>query len=115
MRFVPPTYQCDLRKKVVTHDMSVQDYYAQLQKCMICDSVHEEMEDKNCLFYSSLRTRIQDIVDYKEYNTVNRLFQLAMLSEKELQGRQTMRTKTSFTPHSAPTDPFRTTTPSGAR
>ena len=31
---------------------------------------------------------IQDIVDYKEYNSVPRLFQLACLAEKELQGRQ---------------------------
>jgi hypothetical protein len=27
-------------------------------------------------------------VDYKEFNTVNKLFQFAMLAEKELQGRQ---------------------------
>jgi hypothetical protein len=26
-------------------------------------------------------------VDYKEFNTVNQLFQLAMFAEKELQGR----------------------------
>jgi hypothetical protein len=26
------------------------------------------------LFYGELRTKIQDIVDYKEYNTVNHLF-----------------------------------------
>jgi hypothetical protein len=46
-----------------------------------------------------LWTEIQDIVDYKEYNTVNRLFQLAMLAEKELQGQQLTRLKSSFTPH----------------
>jgi hypothetical protein len=27
-----------------------------------------------------LRTEIQDIVDYKEYNAINRLFQFAMLA-----------------------------------
>jgi hypothetical protein len=76
-RFVPPSYQCDLRKKLQRldqGDMSVQDYYAELQKGMIHDSVHEETEDKICHFYSRLRTKIQDIVDYKEYNIVNRLF-----------------------------------------
>jgi hypothetical protein len=52
-----------------------------------------------------LRTEIQDIVDYKEYNTVNRLFQLAMLAEKELQGRQPTRVKSSFTPHHPSTTP----------
>jgi hypothetical protein len=55
-----------------------------LQKGMIHASVHEETENKICRFYSRLRTEIQDIVDYKEYNLVNRLFQLAMLPEKEL-------------------------------
>jgi hypothetical protein len=41
-----------------------------------------------CHFYSGLRREIQDIVYYKDFNTTNQLFQLAMLAEKELQGRQ---------------------------
>jgi hypothetical protein len=49
---------------------------------MIRAGVHEETGDKICHFYSSLHTEIQDIVDYKEYNTVNHLFQLAILVEK---------------------------------
>jgi hypothetical protein len=63
---------------------------------MIRVVVHEEMEDKICHFYSRLCTEIQDIIDYMEYNIVNHLFQLAMLAEKELQGRQLMKTKTSL-------------------
>jgi hypothetical protein len=116
-RFVPPVYQRDLCKKLQRldqGDMSVQYNYVELQKGMIRAGVHEEMEDKICHFYSGLCTEIQDIVDYKEYNTVNQLFQLGMLVEKELQGRQTTKMKTSFTPHSAPTVPSRTVTPSGA-
>jgi hypothetical protein len=35
---------------------------------------------KICHFYSRLRTKIHDIVDYKECNIVNHLFQLAMLA-----------------------------------
>jgi hypothetical protein len=76
-RFVPPAYQCDLRKKLQCldqGDMYVQDYYVELQKCIIRAGVHEEMKDKICHFHSGLRTNIHDIVDYKEYNTVNRLF-----------------------------------------
>jgi hypothetical protein len=46
--------------------------------------VHEETNDKICRFYSGLHTEIQDIVDYKEYNTINHFFQLAMLAKKEL-------------------------------
>jgi hypothetical protein len=78
--------------------MSVQDYYAELQKGIIRASVHEETEDKICHFYFGLHTEIQDILDYKEYNIVNHLCQLAMLAEKELQGHQPMKMKTSFTP-----------------
>jgi hypothetical protein len=88
-RFVPPAYQRDLRKKLQCldqGDISVQDYYVELQKGMIRAGVHEEMSDKNCHFYSGLCTEIQDIIDYKEYSTVNRLFQLAILAKKELQG-----------------------------
>jgi hypothetical protein len=47
-------------------DMSVHNYYAELQKGMIRDGVHEETEDKIYRFYSELRTEIQDIADYKE-------------------------------------------------
>jgi hypothetical protein len=67
-RFVLPSYQRDLRKKLKRldqGDMSVQDYYAELQKGMIRAGVHEETEDKICRFYEGLRTEIQDIVDYK--------------------------------------------------
>jgi hypothetical protein len=56
-RFVSPTYQCDLRKKLQyldQADMSVQDYYAELQKGMIRATVHEETEDKICHFYGGL-------------------------------------------------------------
>jgi hypothetical protein len=112
-RFVSPAYQCDLRKKLQCLDqggMSVQDYYAELQKGMIRAGAHEETEDKICYFYSGLHTEIQ--IDYKEYNTINHLFQLAMLAEKELQGRHTMKMKTSFTPHSAPMCPSRIVMPS---
>jgi hypothetical protein len=51
---------------------------------MIRAGIHEEMEDKICFFYSGLCTKIQGIVDYKESNTINRLFHLAMLVKKEL-------------------------------
>jgi hypothetical protein len=62
-----------------------------LQRCGIV----EGHEDALCRFYSGLRRDIQDIMDYKEFNTVNKLFQFAMLAEKELQGRQ-HRPRTTF-------------------
>ena len=36
--------------------------------------VEEDLEDKVCRFYGGLRSEIQDIVDYKEFTTINRLF-----------------------------------------
>ena len=53
-RFVPPSCQRDLRKKLQClelGDMSVQDYYAELQKGMIRVRAHEETEDKICHFF----------------------------------------------------------------
>jgi hypothetical protein len=51
---------------------------------MILCGIEEDLEDKLCRFYGSLRREIQDIVYYKDFNTTNQLFQLAMLAEKEL-------------------------------
>ena len=68
-------------------------------------SVMEGNEDSICHFYSGLRREIQDIVDYKEFNTVNQLFQFAMLAEKELQGceqQSKSKVSTTYTPCSAP-------------
>ena len=106
--FVSPSYKHDLRKKLQRleqGDNSVQEYYAELQKGMIRCGVEEETEDKICRFYGGLRGEIQDIVDYKEFNTVNELFHLASLAEKELQGHEQQSkdmVSTTYTPRSAP-------------
>ena len=110
-RFVPPSYHRDLRKKLMRLEQgekSVQDYYGELQKGVMRCGVVEGPEDSICRFYSGLRREIQDIVDYKEFNTINQLFQFAMLAEKELQGREQQgrgKSTTSYTP--------RTTTSTG--
>jgi hypothetical protein len=60
-RFVSLSYQRDLCKKLQCldqGDMSIQDYYAKLQKGMIHAGVHEETKDKICHFYGGLRTEI---------------------------------------------------------
>jgi hypothetical protein len=62
--------------------MSVQEYYVEFQKCAICYGIEEDPEDKVYRFYGGLRHEIQDIVCYKDFNTTNQLFQLAMLGEK---------------------------------
>jgi hypothetical protein len=105
-RFVPPSYRRDLRKKLQRFDqgnMSVQEYYQELQKGMLRCGVVEDQEDQIVRFYGGLRREIQDIVDYKEYHSIQRLFQLAMLAEKELKDHQQQRRNNTFTPRQFPT------------
>jgi hypothetical protein len=103
-RFVPPSYHRELRRKLMhldRGDKSVQDYYGELLNGLIRYGIVEEPEDELVHFYSDLRREIQDRVDYKEFTTVNQLFQFAMLAEKELQGRHSQEKtggRTSFAP-----------------
>ena len=81
--------------------MSVQEYYQELQKGMLRCGVVEDPEDQMVRFYGGLRREIQDIVDYKEYHSIQRLFHLSMLAEKDLQGREQQRSS-SFAPRQPP-------------
>jgi len=52
-RFVPSSYKRDLHKKLQRleqGDMTVQEYYAELQKGMIHCGVKEETDEKFCHF-----------------------------------------------------------------
>lgn len=94
--FVPPSYHRDLRKKLQRLDQGsncVQDYYAELQCGIQRCGIVEDEEDQLVRFYGGLHRDIQDIVDYKTYNTVTELFHCAILAEKELQGRSSTMTK----------------------
>jgi hypothetical protein len=93
--------------------MSVQEYYQELQKGMLRCGVVEDPEDQMVKFYGGLRREIQDIVDYKEYHSIQCLFHLSMLAEKELQGRQQRRSST-FAPHQPPA-PAKASSSSGIR
>jgi hypothetical protein len=93
--------------------MSVQEYYQELQKGMLRCGVVEDPEDQMVRFYGGLRQEIQDIVDYKEYHSIQRLFHLSMLAEKELQGRQQRRSST-FAPCQPPA-PAKASSSSGVR
>jgi hypothetical protein len=121
-RFVPTSYHRELRKKLMRleqGDKTVQDYYVELQKGLQRCGIVEGHEDALCRFYSGLRRDIQDIMDYKEFNTINKFFQFAMLAEKELQGCQhrpratfgassTSRTHTPASSHTPSTTPAST-------
>ena len=93
--------------------MSVQEYYQELQKGMLRCGVVEDPEDQMVRFYGGLRREIHDIVDYKEYHSIQRLFHLSMLAEKELQGRQQRRSST-FAPRQPPA-PAKASSSSGVR
>jgi hypothetical protein len=100
-RFVPPSYRRDLCKKLQHFDqgnMSVQEYYQEWQKGMLRCGVIEDQEDQIVKFYGGLQREIQDIVEYKEYHSIQCLFQLAMLAEKQLQGHQQQQRNNTFTP-----------------
>jgi hypothetical protein len=53
---------------------------------MLHCGVVEDIEDKMACFYGGLRPEIQDIIDYKEYTPVNRLFELCYASRKGVAG-----------------------------
>jgi hypothetical protein len=70
-RFVPPSYQRDLCKKLQRldqGDMSVHNYYAELQKGMIHTGVHEEIEDKICHFNGGCELKFRILLTIK--NTI---------------------------------------------
>ena len=71
-RFIPP-YKRGWRKKFQRLE---QGYTSR-----ICCGIVEDTEDKIVRFYGGLRHEIHDIVYHKESNTVNCLFQPAMLAE----------------------------------
>ena len=59
-RFIPP-YKRDLCKKLPRLEqgyMSVQEYFAELQRVMICCGIEEDLEDKVCRLYGGLRHEI---------------------------------------------------------
>ena len=87
-RFIPPSYKHEWHNKLQCLEqgnMSVQEYYTEFQKCAIRCGIVEDMEDTIVRFFGGLRHEIQDIVFHIEFYTLKRLFQLAMLAEKELQ------------------------------
>ena len=91
-RFVSHYFKRDLRKKLQRlnqGDRSIEEYYQELQINMLrCDIIEDEEAAMAC-FYGGLRREIKDIVVYKEYDSVPRLFQLECLAEKRIAGMTT--------------------------
>jgi hypothetical protein len=96
-RFVPSYYARDLLNKLTRlrqENKSVEEYYQELQMGMLRCGLVENEEASMARFLGGLNREIYDILSYKEYNSITRLFHLAKHAEREVQGRS--RTRTNF-------------------
>lgn len=98
-RFVPSYHARDLLNRLQQFrqgSKSVEEYYQELQTGMLRCGLVEGEEAGMARFVGGLNREIQDILAYKEYTSVDRLFHLACKAEREVQGRRaSMRTNTS--------------------
>ena len=89
-RFVPSYYARDLLNKLQRLNQgnrSVEDYYQELQMGMLRCGLIENEEASMARFTGGLNREIVDILAYKDYNSMTRLFHLALHAEHEVQGR----------------------------
>jgi len=73
-----------------------QEYYQELQKCMIRCGLFETDDAAMARFRGGLNREIQDILDYKEYADMTTLFEYACKAEREVQGRRSTTYTNSF-------------------
>ena len=86
-RFVPSYYARDLLHKLQQlrqGTKSVEEYYQELQMGMLRCNLVEDEEPAMARFLGGLNREIQDILAYKEYANVTRLFHLACKAEREV-------------------------------
>ncbi|PUV26773.1 hypothetical protein PAHAL_J012600 [Panicum hallii] len=90
-RFVPSYYARDLLnqlQQLKQGTKSVEEYYQELQMGMLLCNLEEDVEPTMARFLGGLNREIQDILAYKEYTNITRLFHLACKAEREVQGRR---------------------------
>jgi hypothetical protein len=93
---------------------SVKKYYQELQIGMLRCNLEEREDAAMARFFTGLNHEIQDILQYKDYANITRLFHFACKSEREVQGRHAS-AKTNFSArrtnswqhkgHTAPSSP----------
>ena len=66
----------------------MEEYYQELQTGLIRCGIVEENEAMFARFLGGLNKPIQTILEYKEYNSITRLFHLACKAEREVQDRE---------------------------
>jgi predicted transcriptional regulator YheO len=90
-RFVPSYYARDLLNQLQLLKQgtkSVEECYQELQIGMLCCNLDEDVEPAMARFLDGLNREIQDILAYKDYTNITRLFHLACKAEREVQGQR---------------------------
>ena len=114
-RFVPSYYVRDLLHKLQQlrqGTKSVEEYYQELQMGMLHCGLEEKEDGAIARFFGGLNREIQDILAYKEYNSVNRLFHLACKAKREVQGRRASMRANNFAGRASPWTPSNAAAPS---
>jgi hypothetical protein len=91
-RFVPSYYARGMLNKVQCLQQgskSVEEYFQELQIGMLRFGLVENDDAAMTRVFGGRNHKIQDVLDYKEYNNITRLFHLACKAEREVQERQT--------------------------
>jgi hypothetical protein len=65
----------------------VEEYYQELQIGMLLCNLEERDDAAMARLFASLNREIQDILEYKDYANITRLFHFACKAEREDQGR----------------------------
>ena len=89
--FVPSYYARDKLnelQRLKQNNKTVEDYYQELQTGLLRCGLVETEDAMMARFLGGLNREIQDILDYKDYNSITRLFHFACKAEREVQGRK---------------------------
>ena len=114
-RFVPSYYARDLLNRLQQLRQgakSVEEYYQELQMGLLRCNLEETEDAAMARFLGGLNREIYDIVDYKDYTNMTRLFHLACKAEREVQGRRAS-AKANFSAGKTSSWQTRTTPPAG--
>jgi hypothetical protein len=85
-RFVPSYYARDMLNKLQQlrqGTKSVEEYYQELQMGMLRYNIEAGEESAMARFLGGLNREIQDILAYKDYANITRLFDLACKAERK--------------------------------
>jgi hypothetical protein len=88
-RFVTSYYSRDLINKLQQLKQgakSVEEYYQELQIGMLRCNLEEREDAAMARFVAGLNHKIQDILEYRDYVNITRLFHFACKAEREVQG-----------------------------